>query len=75
MKKAGISLWMLFLLLSSLQLLAQEAEDLRLYGRDLRPMDHVVRNDFQFNGFTNYWHDIYMHWYTYGNLFKMAIPI
>ncbi|KPL11004.1 MAG: hypothetical protein AMS26_20945, partial [Bacteroides sp. SM23_62] len=38
------------------------------------PMDNAVRNEFQFNGYTNYWHDTYSEWYRYGNLFKIAIP-
>jgi hypothetical protein len=39
-----------------------------------RPIENAVRNEFQFNGYTNYWHDTYREWYRYGNLFKMAIP-
>ncbi len=39
-----------------------------------QPIENAVRNDFQFNGYTNYWHDTYREWYRYGNLFKMAIP-
>ena len=38
------------------------------------PMQQAVRNEFQFNGYTNYWHDTYRDWYRYGNLFKLAIP-
>ena len=53
---------------------AQELEEFKYHGVDVAPMNHAVRNDFQFNGFTNYWHDTYTHWYSYGNLFKMAIP-
>ncbi|MEN8230104.1 MAG: hypothetical protein ABFS38_18225, partial [Bacteroidota bacterium] len=33
-----------------------------------------VKSEFQFNGYTNYWHDSYDEWYRYGNLFKMARP-
>ncbi|MCK5371653.1 MAG: hypothetical protein KAQ62_23985, partial [Cyclobacteriaceae bacterium] len=36
--------------------------------------DHVIGNEFQFNGYTNYWHDTYSTWYRYGNLYKMAVP-
>jgi hypothetical protein len=39
-----------------------------------RPIENEVRNEFQFNGYTNYWHDTYSEWYRYGNLYKMAIP-
>ncbi len=38
------------------------------------PIENAVRNDFQFNGYTNYWHDTYSEWYRYGNLYKLAIP-
>ncbi|MCG8310167.1 MAG: hypothetical protein MI975_22405 [Cytophagales bacterium] len=43
------------------------------------PADHSIeegstRNKFQFNGYTNYWHDIYRSWHRYGNLFKMSVP-
>lgn len=38
------------------------------------PMKNIVRNEFQFNRYTNYWHDIYREWIRYGNLFKIAIP-
>ena len=74
MKNISISLLLLFFGLSSMHLHAQEPEKFRFQGEDLAPMNQAVRNEFQFNGFTNYWHDIYMHWYSYGNLFKMAIP-
>lgn len=39
-----------------------------------RPIENAVRNEFQFNGYTNYWHDTYSEWYRYGNLFKLATP-
>lgn len=38
------------------------------------PKDNAIRTRFQFNGYTNYWHDIYREWISYGNLFKIAIP-
>ena len=37
-------------------------------------LDGVIRNDVQFNGYTNHWHDTYDAWYRYGNLFKISIP-
>ena len=33
-----------------------------------------LKTSFQFNGYTNYWHDIRNKWIRYGNLFKIAIP-
>ena len=65
---------MLFLGLSNFHLKAQELEEFKFHGGDLAPMNNAVRNEFQFNGFTNYWHDTYTNWFSYGNLFKMAIP-
>jgi hypothetical protein len=35
---------------------------------------NIIRSEFQFNGYTNYWHDIYREWIYYGNLFKTAVP-
>ncbi|MEA3462317.1 MAG: hypothetical protein U9R49_10590, partial [Bacteroidota bacterium] len=74
MKHITISFVFLVLGLSSFHVKAQELQEFKYYGMDVAPMNDVVRNDFQFNGFTNYWHDTYTHWYSYGNLFKMAIP-
>ncbi|MGN6434970.1 MAG: COG1470 family protein [Agriterribacter sp.] len=34
----------------------------------------AVSNDFRFNGFTEYWHDVHEHRIRYGNLFRMNIP-
>ncbi|MEN8203751.1 MAG: hypothetical protein ABFS28_14230 [Bacteroidota bacterium] len=42
-------------------------------GPDLNGQE-LVKNEFQFNGYTNYWHDTYNEWYRYGNLFKLARP-
>lgn len=39
-----------------------------------RPTDKAIISEFQFNGYTRYWHDTYHDWYRYGNLFKMALP-
>ena len=38
------------------------------------PRANAVKTNFQFNGYTNYWHDVYRENITYGALFKMAIP-
>jgi len=74
MRSISIPLLFLVLGLSSIQVEAQELEEFKFFGGELAPKSNAVRNDFQFNGFTNYWHDTYTHWYSYGNLFKMAIP-
>ena len=44
------------------------------YKGSFNPEDHAVTTRFQFNGYTNYWHDIYREWIRYGNLFKIAVP-
>ena len=44
------------------------------YSGSFNPSENAVTTHFQFNGYTNYWHDIYRDWISYGNLFKMAIP-
>ena len=38
------------------------------------PEKNIISNSFQFNGYTNYWHDIRNNWISYGNLFKIAVP-
>jgi hypothetical protein len=74
MKRITVPLLLLTIGVSNIHINAQELEEFRYHGDDLAPMNKAVRNDFQFNGFTNYWHDIYTHWYSYGNLYKMAVP-
>ena len=44
------------------------------YNGSFNPDKNAVTTHFQFNGYTNYWHDIFRDWITYGNLFKIAIP-
>ena len=44
------------------------------YNGSFNPDENVVVTNFQFNGYTNYWHDIYRDWIRYGNLFKIAAP-
>ena len=44
------------------------------YNGSFNPAANAVTTHFQFNGYTNYWHDIYRDWISYGNLFKMAVP-
>ena len=42
------------------------------YNGSFDPDKNEVTTKFQFNGYTNYWHDISRNWVTYGNLFKIA---
>jgi hypothetical protein len=44
------------------------------YNGSFNPDENAVTTNFQFNGYTNYWHDISYDWIRYGNLFKIAIP-
>jgi hypothetical protein len=44
------------------------------YSGNFNPSENAVTTLFQFNGYTNYWHDIYRDWISYGNLFKIAVP-
>ncbi len=44
------------------------------YNGSFNPSENAVTTHFQFNGYTNYWHDTDHDWISYGNLFKMAIP-
>lgn len=44
------------------------------YNGSFKPGENSVITNFQFNGYTNYWHDIYREWISYGNLFKIAVP-
>ncbi|MCK5470989.1 MAG: hypothetical protein KAI99_20845, partial [Cyclobacteriaceae bacterium] len=52
---------------------AQNLDDFKYSGPG-KHVENPVINDFQFNGYTNYWHDTYSTWYRYGNLYKMAVP-
>jgi hypothetical protein len=45
-----------------------------VYKGTFDPSAGSVKTDFQFNGYTNYWHDIYRDEIRYGNLFKQSIP-
>ena len=44
------------------------------YNGSFHPDENAVKTNFQFNGYTNYWHDISRNWISYGNLFKIAAP-
>ena len=44
------------------------------YNGSFQPEQNKVTSQFQFNGYTNHWHDIYREQIRYGNLFKMVVP-
>jgi hypothetical protein len=52
---------------------AQNLDDFK-YNEQFYPDRNAIVTDFQFNGYTDYWHDIYVKWIRYGNLYKMALP-
>ncbi len=53
---------------------AQQLDGWNIKAPNNQPIDNAVSNDYQFNGYTNYWHDTYSTRYRYGNLYKMAVP-
>jgi hypothetical protein len=65
---------LLFLLFSLILYVSAHGQALDGYSYNGKPFpDHsVVTDNFQFNGYTNYWHDISHDWIRYGNLFKVA---
>ncbi|MBK8884237.1 MAG: hypothetical protein IPN67_18300 [Bacteroidales bacterium] len=63
---------MLSLVLSSAAY-SQTLDDYK-YNGSFNPAANAVTTNFQFNGYTNYWHDFSRDWITYGNLFKIAVP-
>ncbi len=44
------------------------------YRGEFDPLREAVTTKGQFNGYTNYWHDIFWKWNQYGNLFQVAEP-
>ncbi|AWO00674.1 hypothetical protein DLD77_02660 [Chitinophaga alhagiae] len=40
------------------------------YTETFHPREHIVRNDFDFDGYTDHWHSTHQQWSRYGNLFK-----
>ncbi len=63
----------LLMILSSTLTNAQNLDGFK-YNGSFDPTGNAVTTSFQFNGYTNYWHDIYRSWIRYGNLIKIAIP-
>ena len=52
---------------------AQKIDEFKaVYSSEIK--ENIVHTGFQFNGYTNYWHNIYREWIRYGNLYKIAIP-
>ena len=53
--------------------ISQNLDEYKFTG-SLHPDENAMTSEFQFNGYTNYWHDIYREWTRFGNLFKIASP-
>jgi hypothetical protein len=69
--KTAFFTFFLLISFSGSYLTAQNLEDFKqVPASDI--MENTIHNEFRFNGYTNYWHDIYREWFRYGNLFKMA---
>lgn len=63
----------LFMLINN-SVWGQNLKNYKQYQEGLHMPGHTNHAPYQFNGYTNHWHDIYSNWYMYGNLFKMAVP-
>ena len=76
MKKSLLYCVILIILLFDLSdypVFSQNLDDFK-YTDSFQFNKNIVQNKFQFNGYTDHWHDIYREWIRYGNLFKIAIP-
>jgi hypothetical protein len=71
--KLSMTLMMFICCLINSSLYAQKPDDLQS-AKSSPLMKNAVQDEFQFNGYTNYWHDSYDKWIRYGNLFKMTVP-
>ncbi len=61
------------ILLQPKPVLGQDIDNYKYYDQN-SPIENTVKNENNFNGYTNYWHNSYSNLYRYGNLFKMAVP-
>ena len=52
---------------------SQNLDDFKCSG-SLNPSANITKVDFQFNGYTNHWHNIYRNEIRYGNLFRQSVP-
>ncbi len=50
---------------------AQKLDDFEYRGSSKSTQNPII-NAYQFNGYTNHWHNVNRDWIRYGNLFKMA---
>jgi len=71
--KLSTTLLVLMCCLTNSSLFAQKLDDF-VSGKSSPIKQSTVQDEFQFNGYTNYWHDQYDQWIRYGNLFKIVVP-
>jgi len=71
--RSSVFILMLILSLLAGTTNAQQLDDYSFKGT-FDPIANEVRNEVQFNGYTNYWHNDFKEWIRYGNLFKMSLP-
>jgi hypothetical protein len=62
------------LLFISPEAIGQRLNSFEYNGQEEVQLENTTQNAFQFNGYTNYWHNTYSNWYRYGNLYKIAAP-
>jgi len=60
-------------LVTLLQANGQELSDFKT-NKSVKSSGSTIENRIQFNGYTNYWQNIFTKWHRHGNLFKMAVP-
>ena len=76
MKKAIKNFCMLVVILTGLTALESNGQGLDgfRYNGTFQPDKNMITNQFQFNGYTNHWHNIFREEIRYGNLFKISVP-
>ena len=63
-------------IIAFMSVMASHAQNLEgfKYNDTFQPDKNMITTQFQFNGYTNYWHNIFEEQIRYGNLFKISIP-
>ncbi len=74
MKPANIILIFIFVLSVKSPFATAQTIDGFEYKGNTDIGQNIIRSEYQFNGYTNFWHDIYREWIHYGNLYKTVIP-
>ena len=61
----------LLLSITAINASAQSLDQYKYTG-DFDPAENQVITKGQFNGYTNYWHDVFWKWHSYGNLYQIG---